>query len=247
MSAPRSRSWATRSAAARSLRGRKTRLPRSLSANSWTRSAAVPFPVWATTKPAASVASAVDFPTAATWSDAGGMPLTEERFLAPPRMTPVLSVVKRSITAATAFWLVKISQSKVLRLRRTASSGAKSSGGAIRISGSETISAPFARRASLSVADWDSERVMTTRLPASGDGEWSATLAVNLFENFACTGIDEELCDALAEFAGLIWRRGGTLADVLRAIWRADDGIHGEFTAFEARPSTERNLAAAFE
>jgi hypothetical protein len=45
----------------------------------------------------------------------------------------------------------------------------------------------------------------------------------------------------------LIWRSCGALADVLRAIWGADYGVDGEFTAFEARPCSERNLTAAFE
>ena len=88
---------------------------------------------------------------------------------------------------------------------------------------------------------------MTTRLPASGDGVWSATLAVNLFENFTRAGIDEHLRDALAQFAGLIGRSCRTLANVLCTIRRADHGVYREFAAFEARPCAERNLAAAFE
>src|SRR5258708_8992541 len=45
--------------------------------------------------------------------------------------------------------------------------------------------------AAASVADCDSARVMTTRFPASGDGGWSPTLPIDLFENFARAGIDE--------------------------------------------------------
>ena len=106
-------------------------------------------------------------------------------------------------------------------------------------------SAPCALSAAASVADCDSARVMTTRFPASGDGGWSPTLAVNLLENFARAGIDEQLRDALAEFTGLIGWSGGTLANMLRTIGRANNGVDGEFTSFEARPCTEWNLAAA--
>ena len=90
-------------------------------------------------------------------------------------------------------------------------------------------------------------RVTTTRFPASGDGVGSTTLAVNLCENFARTGIDEKLCYACPKLAGLIGRSRGALANVLRAIRRADHGVYREFAAFEARPRTERNLAATFE
>jgi hypothetical protein len=68
---------------------------------------------------------------------------------------------------------------------------------------------------------------MTTRFPASGDGGWSPTLAVNLLENFARAGIDEHLRDALAEFTSPIGRSGGTLANVLGTIGRADYSVDG--------------------
>src|SRR5258705_8653931 len=108
-------------------------------------------------------------------------------------------------------------------------------------------SAPCALSAAASVADCDSARVMTTRFPASGDGGWSPTLPIDLLENFARAGIDEELCDALPKLASLIGRSGSTLANMLRTIGRADYGVDGELAAFEARPCAERNLAAAFE
>ena len=77
---------------------------------------------------------------------------------------------------------------------------------------------------------------MTMRLPPSEDGEWSATLAVNLLENFAGSRINEELRDTSAEFASMFGRRGCTLANVLRAVWRTNDSVNGEFSPFEARP-----------
>src|SRR5205814_7582604 len=88
---------------------------------------------------------------------------------------------------------------------------------------------------------------MTSRLPASDGVGCATTLAINLFENFACAGIDQELRDALAELASLIGRSGRTLADVLLSVGRADDSVDSEFAAFEARPCAQRNLAAAFE
>jgi hypothetical protein len=50
---------------------------------------------------------------------------------------------------------------------------------------------------------------------------------------------------ALAELPRLIGWSSRPLANVLRSIGRADYGVDREFAAFEARPSTERNLAAA--
>src|SRR5438552_2268418 len=63
---------------------------------------------------------------------------------------------------------------------------------------------------------------MTMRLPPREAGEWSATLPVNLFENFAGSRVNEQLCDTLAECASLFGRRRCTLANVLRAVWRAN-------------------------
>src|SRR5882724_4109492 len=88
---------------------------------------------------------------------------------------------------------------------------------------------------------------MTMRLPPREDGERSATPAVNLLENFAGSRIDEELRNTSAEFASLFGRRGCTLADVLRAVWRTNDGVNGEFSPFEACPRAKRNLTATLE
>src|SRR5260221_19126 len=98
-------------------------------------------------------------------------------------------------------------------------------GGRIWISGSETTSAPSALSATISAADCDAARVMTTRLPASGDETCSATLAIDLLQNFAGTGIDEQLGDFSAKFASLIGRSGGALANVLLAVRRADHRV----------------------
>src|SRR6266404_41567 len=88
---------------------------------------------------------------------------------------------------------------------------------------------------------------MTIRLPPREDGERSATLAVNLLENFAGSRINEELRDTSAEFASLFGRRGCTLANVLRAVWGTNDSVNGEFSPFEACPRAKRNLTATLK
>ena len=85
------------------------------------------------------------------------------------------------------------------------------------------------------------------RLPPREDGERSATPAVNLLENFAGSRIDEKLRNTSAEFASLFGRRGCTLADVLRAVWRTNDSVNGKFSPFNACPRAKRNLTATLK
>jgi ferric-dicitrate binding protein FerR (iron transport regulator) len=72
--------------------------------------------VWVTEKPAARAAPAVEFPTAAIRSDP---PAVGFRFLARPESGAAgvtfrsSRAARRPATAATAFWLVKMSQSKL--------------------------------------------------------------------------------------------------------------------------------------
>src|ERR1700730_8988083 len=90
-------------------------------------------------------------------------------------------------------------------------------------------------------------RVMTMRFPASGDCEVSATLGPDCFEDGLRAGLEEEARDVFAESGGLLGRRGGALADILRAVDGADAGFEDEFAALGAGPGAERNLAAALQ
>src|SRR5579863_8772795 len=101
-------------------------------------------------------------------------------------------------------------------------------------------SAPWARRASAMPCESSTGRVMTTRLPAKGDGRCSATGAVNLLQNCTCAGVNQHLGQLLAEFAGLVCGPGGALANVVGAIGGANHGVHGELVAFKTRPGAER-------
>src|SRR5882724_11406481 len=83
--------------------------------------------------------------------------------------------------------------------------------------------------------------------PARGDGEGSAKLATDCFEDGLGTGFEEEARDVFAESGGLVWRCCGALADILRAVDGADTGFENKFAALDARPGAERNLAAAFQ
>jgi hypothetical protein len=85
------------------------------------------------------------------------------------------------------------------------------------------------------------------RFPDSMDEECSTTGAVNLLQDCTRTGVDQQPGQALAEFAGLVGWAESALADVAAAVGRADDGVHSEFAAFKACPSTERNLAATLQ
>src|SRR5437899_9979249 len=88
---------------------------------------------------------------------------------------------------------------------------------------------------------------MTMRVPPTEDAEWSATLAVNVLENFACSRINEGLRATRAEFASLFGRRGCTLAYVLLAVRRTNDSVNGEFSPFEACPRAKRDLTATLK
>ena len=85
---------------------------------------------------------------------------------------------------------------------------------------------------------------MRILLPASGDGDASATLASHCFQDGLRAGFEKEASYVFAKRGGLVRGGGGALADVLRAIDRADTGFEDEFAAFGACPSSERNLAA---
>src|SRR6267154_731828 len=88
---------------------------------------------------------------------------------------------------------------------------------------------------------------MTMRFPARGDTEGSAKLTSDCFEDGLGAGFEEEAGDVFAESGGLVWRCGGALADILRAVDGADAGFENKFAALDTRPGAERNLAAAFQ
>ena len=73
--------------------------------------------------------------------------------------------------------------------------------------------------------------------PARGDGEGSAKLATDCFEDGLGAGFEEEARDVFAESGGLVGRGGGALADILRAVDGADAGFQDEFAALGAGPS----------
>src|SRR5258707_3732543 len=77
--------------------------------------------------------------------------------------------------------------------------------------------------------------------PASGDAEASTMLASDCFEDGLRAGLEEEARDVFAESGGLLGRRGGTLADILRAVDGADAGFEDEFAALGAGPGAEGN------
>src|SRR5258707_14453769 len=83
--------------------------------------------------------------------------------------------------------------------------------------------------------------------PASGDAEASTMLASDCFEDGLRAGLEEEARDVFAESGGLLGRRGGTLADILRAVDGADAGFEDEFAALGAGPGAEGNLTAALQ
>src|SRR6267378_4436891 len=83
--------------------------------------------------------------------------------------------------------------------------------------------------------------------PARGEAEASAKLTSDCFENGLGAGFEEETRDVFAKSGGLVWRCGGALADILRAVDGADTGFENKFAALDARPGAERNLAAAFQ
>src|SRR5258708_8792302 len=82
---------------------------------------------------------------------------------------------------------------------------------------------------------------------ASGDAEASTMLASDCFEDGLRAGLEEEARDVFAESGGLLGRRGGTLADILRAVDGADAGFEDEFAALGAGPGAEGNLTAALQ
>ena len=84
-------------------------------------------------------------------------------------------------------------------------------------------------------------------LPASGDGDASATLASHGFEDGLRAGLEEETSDVFAEGGGLVGRCGGALSDVLRAVDGADAGFEDKFAALGSCPRAERNLTAALQ
>src|SRR6267143_2315661 len=90
-------------------------------------------------------------------------------------------------------------------------------------------------------------RVMTMRFPARGDAKGSAKLTSYCFEDGLGAGFEEEAGDVFAKSGGLVWRCGGALADILRAVDGADAGFENKFAALDARPGAERNLAAALQ
>src|SRR5260221_11150168 len=83
--------------------------------------------------------------------------------------------------------------------------------------------------------------------PASGDAEASTMLASDCFEDGLRAGLEEEARDVFAESGGLLGRRGGTLAGILRAGDGADAGFEDEFAALGAGPGAEGNLTAALQ
>src|SRR6266436_3047429 len=90
-------------------------------------------------------------------------------------------------------------------------------------------------------------RVMRIFRPASGDAEASTMLAPDFFEDGLRAGFEEEARDVFAESGGLLGRGGGTLADILRTVDRADAGFEDEFAALGAGPGAEGNLTAALQ
>src|SRR5713101_2424864 len=143
------------------------------------------------------------------------------------------------------FWLVRKSQSNWEKSRSAASRGAKSSGGAKLINGRRMGVAPRACRLLQSDSHCSAARVTTTRLPVSDEEVRLLTLPSDFFENIPGARLDQEPSHVLTKLRGLIRRRGGALLDVLHAIDGADTGFEDKFTAFDARPSTERHLAAS--
>src|SRR5215510_11964225 len=117
----------------------------------------------------------------------------------------------------------------------------------MRTTGKSTVSAPRERRAWVRGCVSCTGRVMTMRFPDRMDEECSATCAVNLLQDCTRTCLNQQLCEALAEFAGLVGGTGSALANVTAAVGRADDRVHGEFVPFEAGPRAERHLAAALQ
>ena len=117
------------------------------------------------------------------------------------------------------------SQSKERRSRRALSRGAKSLGGWKEIIGWSTGFAPRASSSRTSDSVWSDARVIKMLLPASGDGNASATLASHGFEDGLRAGLEEEARYVFAEGGGLIGGGGGTLADILGAIDGHDAGF----------------------
>src|SRR5260221_14629457 len=83
--------------------------------------------------------------------------------------------------------------------------------------------------------------------PASGDAEASTMLASDCFEDGLRAGLEEEARDVFAESGGLVGRRGGTLAGILRAVDGADAGFADEFARLGPGPGAEGNLTAALQ
>src|SRR5262245_56453988 len=117
----------------------------------------------------------------------------------------------------------------------------------MRTTGSWTGSPPCERSVSAIECASCTGRVMTTRFPESTDGECSATGAVNLLQDCTRTCVNQQLREALPQFAGLVGGASGALADVVAPIGRAHDGVHGQFVPFETRPRSERDLTAPLQ
>ncbi len=88
---------------------------------------------------------------------------------------------------------------------------------------------------------------MTTRFPASGEFEDSATFAAHSLKDGLRAGLEQEASDVFAESSGLLGRCGGTLPDILRTVHRTNAGLEDEFAAFRAGPGAEGNLAATLQ
>src|SRR6266478_8010901 len=107
--------------------------------------------------------------------------------------------------------------------------------------------APRASNSRTSDSVCSEARVMRIFRPASGDAEASTMLAPDFFEDGLRAGFEEEARDVFAERGGLLGRGGGTLADILRTVDRADAGFEDEFAALGAGPGAKRNLAATLQ
>src|SRR5258705_1234405 len=105
---------------------------------------------------------------------------------------------ERSNKARTAFALVSSSQSKERRSRSALSRGAKSLGGWKEIIGWSTGLAPRASSSRTSDSVWSDARVIKMLLPASGDGNASATLASHRFQDGLRAGFEEEARNVFA-------------------------------------------------